>query len=244
MIQFNTRHQSEEEEEESYFVSMTDMMVGLLFIFIIMLMYFALQLRQKTDELSGAREIRDEILKDIKRDMGTQVEINLETGVVHLRGDILFDRASAELRPEGIANIDRLASAMVRVLPCHVLLSGLEAPAGCQPSKQRIDAVFVEGHTDSDIMMGGRDNLVLSADRAITTYRRLIAIKPVLSTVKNRPAGQPLMSVSGYGPFRPIASNDSEAGKAQNRRIDIRFIMATPEAPIVREIRTGLEPHK
>jgi len=34
------------EEEESYFISMTDLMVGLLFIFIIMLMVFALQYRE------------------------------------------------------------------------------------------------------------------------------------------------------------------------------------------------------
>jgi flagellar motor protein MotB len=38
-----------EEEEENYFVSMTDMMVGILFIFIIMLMVFALQFQQQTD---------------------------------------------------------------------------------------------------------------------------------------------------------------------------------------------------
>ena len=31
--------------KENYFVSMTDMMVGLVFIFIIMLMYFALRFR-------------------------------------------------------------------------------------------------------------------------------------------------------------------------------------------------------
>src|SRR4051812_21851603 len=37
------------DEEENYFISMTDMMVGMLFIFIIMLMSFALLFRQQTD---------------------------------------------------------------------------------------------------------------------------------------------------------------------------------------------------
>ena len=32
-----------EDEDESFFVSMTDIMVGLLFIFIMIIMYFALQ---------------------------------------------------------------------------------------------------------------------------------------------------------------------------------------------------------
>ncbi|MGV8838898.1 MAG: OmpA family protein [Bauldia sp.] len=43
-------HLAEEKtDEENYFVSMTDMMVGLVFIFIIMLMYYALQLRTQED---------------------------------------------------------------------------------------------------------------------------------------------------------------------------------------------------
>ena len=40
----------EQGEGENYFVSMTDMMVGMLFIFIIMLMSFALAFQQRTDE--------------------------------------------------------------------------------------------------------------------------------------------------------------------------------------------------
>ncbi|MDQ0395549.1 OmpA family protein [Labrys monachus] len=38
------------EEDENYFVSMTDMMVGILFIFIIMLMVFALNFQKQTDQ--------------------------------------------------------------------------------------------------------------------------------------------------------------------------------------------------
>ena len=37
------------EEDENYFISMTDMMVGVLFIFLIMLMLFALNFRKQTD---------------------------------------------------------------------------------------------------------------------------------------------------------------------------------------------------
>ena len=48
------------EEGENYFVSMTDMMVGVLFIFIIMLMVFALDFRTKTDvQVDALAEARD-----------------------------------------------------------------------------------------------------------------------------------------------------------------------------------------
>ena len=54
-------------EEESYFVSMTDMMVGLLFLFIIMLMNFAFRLQETTEDLTSANEVRSEILQDIQK---------------------------------------------------------------------------------------------------------------------------------------------------------------------------------
>jgi hypothetical protein len=44
------------EEGESYYVSMTDMMVGVLFIFIIMLSFFALQYRATTATLTKAKD--------------------------------------------------------------------------------------------------------------------------------------------------------------------------------------------
>jgi chemotaxis protein MotB len=47
-ISTRERGRGHEELEEGYFVSMTDMMVGLLFLFIIMLMLFALKYQEAT----------------------------------------------------------------------------------------------------------------------------------------------------------------------------------------------------
>jgi OOP family OmpA-OmpF porin len=68
----------------------------------------------------------------------------------------------------------------------------------------------VEGHTDAV----GNDsyNQKLSTNRANAVREYLIA-----SMGLN--AGQ--ISAMGFGENKPIASNDSEAGRAKNRRIDI-----------------------
>lgn len=66
----NTGHKIEE-EEENYFVSMTDMMVGILFIFIIMLMVFALQFQQQTDTSETHIE---EVLKRVE-EVANQLKI-------------------------------------------------------------------------------------------------------------------------------------------------------------------------
>jgi chemotaxis protein MotB len=53
-------------EGENYFVSMTDMMVGMLFIFIIMLMSFALLFRQQTDATRATQSSKIEHANDIE----------------------------------------------------------------------------------------------------------------------------------------------------------------------------------
>ncbi|WP_434712322.1 OmpA family protein [Rhizobium sp. YTUHZ045] len=75
-----------EEEEENYFVSMTDMMVGILFIFIIMLMVFALQFQKQTDEseqqANKSKVQIEEVLEKIRQVSeqlnGLRFEINRE----------------------------------------------------------------------------------------------------------------------------------------------------------------------
>ena len=79
-------------EEESYFVSMTDMMVGLLFVFIIMLMYFALQFQSNAEKLVTADETRADILEQLKQSLlreGVEVQIDTQTGVLRLPDDVL-----------------------------------------------------------------------------------------------------------------------------------------------------------
>ena len=60
-------------DRENYFVSMTDMMVGMLFIFIILLMSFALAFRQQTDvQVDKTKEQTDKI--KIAVDVGQKLD--------------------------------------------------------------------------------------------------------------------------------------------------------------------------
>jgi len=56
--------------------------------------------------------------------------------------------------------------------------------------------------------------------------------QPALRGFLNRPAGEdgsaPILSLSGYGPDRPVDRGESEEAKKRNRRIDLRFLMAAP----------------
>lgn len=239
------RRSRSEEEEESYFVSMADMMVGLLFIFIILLLYFALQFRQTTDALTSAGQTRREILETLKERLDKRlkpynltVRIDAETGVLSLPNSILFDTGQFELKPEGRQAVGIVADELAAVLPCYAdRLPGGPRCRGKPVAANKIDAIFIEGHTDSDPLSGGgvlRDNMDLSALRATNTFRQLTDAHPELEQLVNQSGHQPvpILGVAGYGERRPVpdAVGAPDQIKAQNRRIDLRFLMVTPRS--------------
>lgn len=71
-------------------------------------------------------------------------------------------------------------------------------------------AIAVEGHTDSQ----GNEAMNQELSR-----RRAIAVREYL--LSNMPISADRVSAVGYGESRPVAPNDSAAGRAKNRRIEI-----------------------
>jgi chemotaxis protein MotB len=55
--------QPSHEEEESYFISMTDIMVGMLFVFIILLMYFVFRIQNQSEPVVPLSEHRATLME-------------------------------------------------------------------------------------------------------------------------------------------------------------------------------------
>lgn len=70
--------------------------------------------------------------------------------------------------------------------------------------------LHVVGHTDNvgDVAM----NMDLSRRRAVAVVQALVA---------KRGVAQGRMRPDGVGPLAPVASNDTEAGRAKNRRVEL-----------------------
>ena len=233
------RRSRSEEEEESYFVSMADMMVGLLFIFVILLLYFALQFRQTTDTLTGAGQTRTELLRTLERDLkakGLKVTVDTRTGVLRLPDNILFETGAYELSPQGQQAVAIVARELATVLPCYTdVLPGGPQCAG-KMAAHRVDSIFIEGHTDRVPLTGGgavRSNLDLSALRATRTFKSMSDARDDLRMLVsiNDAERTPIFGVSGYGDTRPVpdrSGNEADVNR-RNRRIDLRFLMVTPQ---------------
>lgn len=95
------------------------------------------------------------------------------------------------------------------------------------------NAVRVEGHTDDTPIRTARfeSNWDLSTARAT----RVVAF-----FIERGQIGADRLSAAGYSEFRPRGPNDSPAGRARNRRVDIVVLngaTAASEEPIAREAR-------
>ena len=79
-------------------------------------------------------------------------------------------------------------------------------------------AVRVEGHTDDQPIHTAKfhSNWELSTARAEAVLQMLLAAAEIDPS---------RLSVAGYGAYRPIADNGTEAGRRSNRRVDLVLLM-------------------
>jgi hypothetical protein len=87
------------EANESAYISMTDMLVGVVFIFIIMLSYFALQFHTTTASLTSAKDAQTTALLKVAKSLETQpatLQIDRTAHVVCIPGQILTNGADTD----------------------------------------------------------------------------------------------------------------------------------------------------
>jgi len=112
--------------------------------------------------------------------------------IIQIADYILFDEGRAELRPEYLPILSRLAD----------ILRATYFP------------VSVEGHTD-DFLPEGRSAAWawgLSLERAITVMKYLTAVEGLMPE---------RFRVGGFGPSKPLVPNTNPVNRAKNRRIEI-----------------------
>ncbi len=139
--------------------------------------------------------VRDANTFSQNQDVNKSKEANppKESLVFKLSGNV-FDFKSADLKPEAKAQLENAAAMIADKL-----------------TKDPSLRIRVEGHTDA--VGNAARNQTLSLNRAISVKRILVGSGVAESRI----------STEGFGSSRPIADNNSEEGRAQNRRVDIHL---------------------
>ena len=220
------KEEKTQQSGDAFTTSVSDLMAGLLSIFILALCYFMLNFQTVTNKYTGNTELRNQLLKDVGKDLqaqGLQVRIDTKQGVLRIPESVLFESGEASIKEQGQAAVSKLSQSLLKTMT--------------RPEyREALETVFIEGHTDNVPIHNEffQSNWELSTQRAINTWNLMRNDVPEFNWLVN-PRGEPIFSCSGYAETRPVRENgldpNSEAGRAANRRIDIRFVMMPPQDP-------------
>jgi len=158
-----------------------------------------LALAQRVEEL---KSYRSDFFGRLRQIIGNRPDIRIVGDRFVLQSELLFDVGKADLKPEALPEIDKIAAAMAEI--------GAKIPADI-PWVLRVD-----GHTDIRPISGAgqfKSNWDLSAARAIAVVRYLATkgIEP-----------QHLLA-AGFGEFQPLDAGTSEEAYRRNRRIEFKL---------------------
>ena len=192
------------------FGDLMSVLLGAFVLILVGVVAVQLELSQRLDQEMKQRQAEAKRLQTLEQALAGPLaagRVTLVDGRIGISGSVLFALNSDQLQPEGRELLQSIAA------PLRDYLGARE------------EILMVSGFTDNQPVrvVNGRfaDNLELSAARALTVTRTLIA------------DGVPSQSVfaAAFGAEQPVSSNDDEAGRAKNRRVEI--------APIPRPKQDG-----
>ena len=226
------RHRSEYADDENpYWISFSDIMAGLLVIFIMASLALMLELLEtkdqvdkNVDKIMEAEEVRRTIIREIQTELEKRnilVEVSDNESVLRIPEDLLAFETDQYQIPDS-KKIQETVHELGRVIYERITF---------EERWEYLDTIFIEGHTDSRPSHRTMGNWGLSAYRAISIWDYWLENLPEqmgLDSLKNH-TGEKLFSVSGYAETRPvIADQVNEQDYIKNRRIDIRFTVKKP----------------
>ncbi len=155
-------------------------------------------LAQKVQELA---RFRSEFFGRLRQILSQRSDIRVVGDRFVFQSEVLFPKGSAEINPEGIQEMQKLAIALRELEQ--------EIPADLAW------VLRVDGHTDIDPIATSsfRSNWDLSAARSIAVVNFLVG---------NGVSPQHLVA-AGFGEFQPLDSADTEDAKSRNRRIELKL---------------------
>jgi flagellar motor protein MotB len=195
--------QAEFVDETPVWAVFGDLMAALLGVFVLILVWvmgYQVELSQSLSEEINRREAEQTRRLELESALSAPLasgRITVRDGRIGISGNVLFALNSAELQDDG-----------------KTLLQSLVPPLQLYLAEQD-ELLMISGFTDDLPIQDGnlqfRDNWELSAQRALTVTRALVA------------AGMPAERVfaAAFGADHPAVPNRDAASRAQNRRVEM-----------------------
>ena len=166
-----------------------------------------LEMRSRMQTIAVLRlSILEQIRDSVVAVMGDASKVSIgDNGAIVLDEGVLFDFGSSAIKPAARPTLDRLVEVFKSFL-------------SDDENARYVDSIIISGHTDSI----GTD----AENRVLSTARANAVLNYLLTAQKGElDAYAQYFCAAGYGATRPVASNDTDEGRAQNRRIEISITL-------------------
>jgi chemotaxis protein MotB len=158
-----------------------------------------LELANRVNEL---KRYRSDFFGKLREILGNRTDVRVVGDRFVLQSEVFFDTGRADLKPEGRAELDKVADALIQLekqIPTDIAW-----------------VLRVDGHTDvRQLSAAGqfKSNWELSAARAIAVVQYLIG----------RGVSPQRLVAAGFGEFQPIDLGKTEEAYQRNRRIEFKL---------------------
>jgi len=152
------------------------------------------ELTKSKDYLAKTQMLLQQRLKEELAKGDLTVAMNEKGLVVTVLNKILFDSGKTDLKSSSLNTLTKVGTVLNEQVPDQM--------------------IFVEGYTDNDPIVHSN----FKSNWELSTARATEVIHYFIDKVGVNPER---IVACGYGEFSPVASNDTAAGKQQNRRVEI-----------------------
>ena len=215
------KRKSEESNENNIFwITMTDLMTGLVLVFVVMFFYTYMTSHLELVKQNMAKENATKNLQESLKQQNINATVDTISGVVKISDLELFDLGSYKLSDKGKAYLAKFSPAYLDSLFSNKYL------------KENIDKIVIQGHTDSQTFAGKYSedeqymkNMELSLNRAYEVANYMT------NTPYNKANGNKLRKmiiVEGASFSDPILVNGKE-DYAKSRRVELKLVMKKVE---------------
>ena len=165
-----------------------------------------LELRGQMETIVGVRKnVLEQIRDSVVEVMGDASKVKIgDNGSIILNEGVFFDVGSAVIKEGAKPMLDQLSDVFQRFLEDA-------------DNIRYVDSIVISGHAD---ITGSREN-----NRQLSSARANAVLGYLLDKNGKLQQYASCFCAAGYGDTRPVATNDTEEGRAQNRRIEISIIL-------------------
>ena len=216
MIRGRLTNSNNDVQENVFWITMTDLLLGLAVIFIVL---FVLAMTGFTQAKLQEQQLKSEVAKDLAQELNAKninAQIDLSTGAVMLSDLQLFELGSYQLSEDGKAFLNKF-------IPIY-----LNAVYSNPKIADKVVNIVIQGHTDSQSFAGvSSKDLQFVKNMELSTQRANEVAKYIFYTPYNKAYSAKLhkmLIVEGKSFSQPVIVNGKEDYN-KSRRVELQLVV-------------------